>query len=668
MPGRLLVILGLLVLGGCVYPVRQQADHLVCDLAARPLDLQTSAAMGSSVPTTSAEEPAAPSGGGKGGAEAGTADAEVRPAGAQEPAAGENPLPQPRPLPRPRVSMTERMRIPAGLPGSGAPSIPVFPRFDPKDPGARERAINGFFTALPPLGPEPRPASGPDGRPLTLADLERLAMANSPVLRQVASDVEAAKGAAIQAGAYPNPNFGYQADTTGTGGTAGYQGIFIEQVIKTGGKLKLAQAAATMDLLNAQLALRRAQSDLMAQVRAGYFAVLVAQENIRVSRAFAELADSAYGIQLDLLKGGELAAYEPMQLRVLSMTARGALVQARNRYVAAWKQLAATLGLPGMPLTQLAGRVDRPIPMFGFDTLLAAVLNRHTDVLAAQNTVQRNRYNLRLAQMAPVPDVSLHWYMQKDYTVPPFTVVNGLQMGVPLPVWDQNKGNIIQAQANLLRAVEEAHRVRSDLSGRLADAFQRYEDNRRLVEYYRDWILPDQIRAYRAIYQRYQGAGDIVGFVEVITAQQTLAGAITTYVTTLGAQWTAVVDLAALLQSEDLFAGVGASDAECVTPVPDLRELAPLPCCHPCTPLHDPALKGADPVWHAAMPPSGPGPAPTGQDDRETTRTPTEPTADEARSVRPAVRFAEAEDDPEVRPAATVPDLPALPLPKPKAR
>jgi len=35
-------------------------------------------------------------------------------------------------------------------------------------------------------------APAPNGRPFTLDDLQRLAAANSPVLRQAASDVEAA--------------------------------------------------------------------------------------------------------------------------------------------------------------------------------------------------------------------------------------------------------------------------------------------------------------------------------------------------------------------------------------------------------------------------------------------------------------------------------------------
>ncbi len=76
---------------------------------------------------------------------------------------------------------------------------------------------------------------------------------------QAAAAVESAQGNAIQVGLPPNPSFGFEADTIGSGGTAGQQGAKYEQLIKTAGKLKLAQNAALMDVVNAQVALRRAQ-------------------------------------------------------------------------------------------------------------------------------------------------------------------------------------------------------------------------------------------------------------------------------------------------------------------------------------------------------------------------------------------------------------------------
>jgi cobalt-zinc-cadmium efflux system outer membrane protein len=598
-----------LLLGGCCYPVRDQADRTVCELAGHPLDLEPGfaadrppAAMPPAQETQAAPQsdplPADL-------AALGPIDAGVRPAAAQAPADRTE-------VSNPRLEFLKRLQLPAGLPGGSAAPLPDLPPSSRMNNKPREEAIARLFRPLPELGSEPRPVPGPNGRPLTLSDLQALALSKSPLIRQAAAQVQAAEGAAIQAGAYPNPNLGYQSDTVGTGATAGFQGFFLEQTIKTAGKLKLAQAAATMDLLNARLSLRRAQSDLATSVRGGYFAVLVAQENVKVSRALVTLADQVYGIQLDQLKVGLVATYEPMQLRVLAVQARAALVQARNRYVSAWKQLAAALGLPALPPTELAGRVDMDVPAYVYKDVLARVLAGHTDVLTTENGILRARYNLRLQQVTPIPDVMLHLAVEKDYSMPPFETTYSVQLGGPIPLWDQNKGNIIQAQGNLLNAIEEPHRVRDDLTTRLADAFERYSNNLILVQDYRDRILPDQVRVYRSVFERHQIEPDQVSFGDIVTAQQTLATAITTYVTTLGALWQAVADVAGLLQTNDLFqVGPVTVPHECVAPVPDLEQLTPLPCGHPCTPLPDPALKGADGNWPpAALTPATAEPSP----------------------------------------------------------
>jgi cobalt-zinc-cadmium efflux system outer membrane protein len=457
-----------------------------------------------------------------------------------------------------------------------------------------------------------------------LADLQRLAQTNSPLLRQPAADVQAAWGAVIEAGAYPNPNLGYQADNVNTADTPGFQGLYLEQTFKTAGKLEVAQASAIMAWWNSQLAFQRAQSDLATQVRQNYFAVLVAQENVKISKALARFTDEVFRLQVDQLEAGEPAGYEPMQLRVQAMLARAGLVQARNRYTAAWKQLTATLGLPAMNPTQLAGRVDMPMPVYNFEKALEYVLSKHTDVLTAQNTIQKARYDLRLAQIAPIPDFFLHLAVEKDFSTPPFGVTSSIQLGGPLPIFNRNRGNIIQAQGALLRANEEPHRVRDALTSNLAGAFEAYDNARVLLGYYRNRIIPDQVQAYRGVYERHLNEPDKVSFGDVVTAQQTLATTITTYVSTLGQAWTAVVNFADLLQTNDLFqVGLEPLETHPVEPVPDLEDLAPVPCSHPCTPLPDPRLKGGRGEWPPAAPelkqPSQPG---TEQSRESSTPTP----------------------------------------------
>src|SRR5262249_32649339 len=94
-----------------------------------------------------------------------------------------------------------RLRIPSDLPGADAPPI--------TNP-ANEEERRKLYPAMEELGDEPRPVPGPGGRPLTLADLQQLALTRNPLIGQARAAVQSARGAAIQAGLCPNPNFGYQ--------------------------------------------------------------------------------------------------------------------------------------------------------------------------------------------------------------------------------------------------------------------------------------------------------------------------------------------------------------------------------------------------------------------------------------------------------------------------
>src|SRR5262249_39571365 len=224
-------------------------------------------------------------------------------------------------------------------------------------------------------------------------------------LRQAAADVLAARGAASQAGMYPNPIFGLQNASPSNSGGPTY-GVIFGQTITTMGKKKLAEAAAIMDLENAQVAFRRAEADLMSSVRSGYFAVLVALEGIKASRALVNLTDEVYKVNVEQALFGEAAPYEPMQMAVFAAQARQGLIQARNSYMLAWKQLAARMGIRGLPPTALEGRIDI-LPQYEYSKVLAHVLTQHTEVATAATTQQKARYNLRLAEVTAIPDVTV---------------------------------------------------------------------------------------------------------------------------------------------------------------------------------------------------------------------------------------------------------------------
>jgi cobalt-zinc-cadmium efflux system outer membrane protein len=455
----------------------------------------------------------------------------------------------------------ERLKVPEELPGASEPPLRL-----PDDSAERKAYIERLFPPLEQPPPLPPLAPGPEGRPMTLADLQRLAATYSPAIKSAQAAVEAAKGAVIQAGAYPNPTMFFEQDTVGTG-PGGYEGFGIHQTIKTGNKLKLQQASAMMDLANAELALRRAYTDLAYQVRGYYFAVLVAMEAVKRDRALHGFIAEIYQIQLELLMtGGFAAPYEPIQMRTLVDQTLINLITSQNQYLSSWRQLTAALGLRDMPPADLAGRVDMPVPRYDYQKVLEAAFRNHTDVRTAFNNIAQARFNLQLAKITPLPDVDLNVLPQKDYTAPPNLTVYSVQASIPVPIWNRNRGGIKQAEGLLAQTLAGPEQARNTLSITLAEAFNRYLTARQVVRI-ASRQAHDQITAFRGLYARRQQLPGDVAFGDVINAEQTLGNYLQQYVTALGQQWQAVVDVANVLQTDDLFQ---TGPLEEMQPIPDL--------------------------------------------------------------------------------------------------
>lgn len=576
---RWLVVISalLLSLSGCFYNVRERADEAVCTLAIKPYDQQPTSTSESKpkTPVTSSstekksEAPSLP-----------PVDVQTTALTASGVDAPSVTSPDDQPPEKKKKSLVPP--VPPEIPGSEVPRLPG---------KATSEELQKIYSKLPPLPEAPVPKPGPDGKPYTLTVLQQIAATKSPTLHAAAFAVETARGNLIQARAYPNPTVGWNVQPSNDGSTAGVQGPFIDQKIMTSGKLKKAAAAAEMDLANAELALRRARSDLATQVRNAYFAVLVAKETVRVNKALAQFTDQIYILQATgLLPGAVSAPYEPAALQAQAYTVRVAYMQSIQAYIFAWEQLVAAIGLRHLPLSEVAGRVDAFIPYFDYDAVRAYVLRNHTDVLTARNGIEKARYNLQLARVTPVPDFDFNVSVLKEYSLPPKQFVHTATIGFPFPIWDRNRGGIIAAEGALGSALEEPHRVEEALTTTLATAFMGYKQNLDALENYRKYILPNQVRFYRGVLDRRQIDLAGVAFADLVTAQQTLATDVSNYLGILGSLWTSVVAVADLLQTDDLFQ-LGQP-----RPLPallDLESLPQWPCCHECPPDGTGDFKGS---------------------------------------------------------------------------
>lgn len=447
-------------------------------------------------------------------------------------------------------------KLPADLPGSETPPFNL-QRKDgdgkPLDAAKQKENVLKLYSGFNSLTIEPNALPDSTNGVTRLEDLQQLARENHPGLRAAAASVESARGLMIQAGLPPNPNVGYEADTVRTLNTPGYHGAYIQQTFIAAQKLGLAAQAAAVDYANAEVNQRKTWVTVQSNVRRSYFQVLGARKRLVLSRALSELSENAYQAQIKLVVAGDAAPYEPLQLRVLTTQARASLIRAQQDSIAAWRTLAAAVGLPNLEPTALDGRIDCAVPEVIYENALARMTAVHTDLQIAENLIGKNRTLVTLADRVPIPDLNVGFVLQRDYTFTPGTNTYNLTVGGAVPVWNRNQGNRISARAELVRSVQVVADTENQLTAKLAPMFGTYEANRQIAKSFRTEALSDQVRAYRGIYQRYLTEPSGISFNDVIVGQQTVAGVLNQYIDVLQSQWQSTVDMGEMLQVDDLF-------------------------------------------------------------------------------------------------------------------
>jgi cobalt-zinc-cadmium efflux system outer membrane protein len=457
---------------------------------------------------------------------------------------------------QPKKQIEEPFRLPADLPGAETPPFSLQRKdADGKqlDAAKQRESVLKLYSDFSAQSIEPNALPDCSNGVTRLDDLQQLARENHPGLRAAAASVESARGLMIQAGLPPNPNLGYEADTVRTLNTPGYHGAYLQQTFVLARKLGLAAQAAAVDYANAEVNQRKTWVTVQSNVRRSYFQVLGARKRVVLARALSELSENAYQAQIKLVVAGDAAPYEPLQLRVLTTQARASLIRAQQDSIAAWRTLAAAVGIPNLAPTALDGRIDCPVPEIIYENALARMTAVHTDLQIAENLIGKNRTLVTLADRVPIPDLNVGLVLQRDYTFTPGTNTYNFTVGGAVPVWNRNQGNRISARAELVRSVQVVADTENQLTGKLAPMFGTYEANRQIAKSFRTEALSDQVRAYRGIYQRYLTEPSGISFNDVIVGQQTVAGVLNQYIDVLQSQWQSTVDLGEMLQVDDLF-------------------------------------------------------------------------------------------------------------------
>lgn len=349
-------------------------------------------------------------------------------------------------------------------------------RAAPSRPATSERSARGNG-GITPVGTAP----------ISLAELEALALRNNPTIKAAEALVLQQQGLLRQLTRYPNPTAGWVQSTPSRRSEGATQGAFISQDVVTAGKLRVVNQAERVEIEWRCLQLKAQIGRVLNDVRVRYYEVLGAQQALAVATELERLAADDLRIIDRLLKAKQASRPDVLQAEIHLSAVRASLENVRLRHQAAWRQLANLVGVPQLPPARLPDEVETEAPPFEWDETLRRLLSESPVLRAQAAQVRQAELEVQLQKRLVVPNINVQTVIQRDY-VKNFNEVSTL-VSAPIPLFNRNRGAIINAEGTLRQQQQEYKRLQLALADQLATSFQQYQSARNQAEHLRE-ILP----------------------------------------------------------------------------------------------------------------------------------------------------------------------------------
>jgi len=300
-------------------------------------------------------------------------------------------------------------------------------------------------------------------------------------------------------------------------------------------------------------------------VKLAFYRMLAAQEMLDLERDLLSIAEDKLQTERELENLGQADDAELLQVEV-ERQHREMRVRIRETGLRqSWRSLAAIVGVPDLPARTVRGDLEAIPAELEEAQVLERLTRESPAVRIAHEVVARTRAELTRAQREPIPNLELRGGLQDNRQILESTgarvgLQGFLEVGVPLPLFNRNQGNVSAAEAQLERSEREVERVALVLRERASSHFEVYETSRIMVERYRNELLP---RAQRAYELRLQSHGLMLGaYPQVLEAQARLFEMQAEYVSALEIQWMNAIALSGLLLTDGLEAPARPGDVD----------------------------------------------------------------------------------------------------------
>lgn len=174
---------------------------------------------------------------------------------------------------------------------------------------------------------------------------------------------------------------------------------------------------------------------------------------------------------------------------------------------------------------------------------LEELLKNYPDLKAQKSIVNLSLLKIKEAKRKNIPDIDVSIGYKRLSAIDDDTIQAGISL--PLPFFNRNHGNIIEAEKLSHKAKDDEAAARNELLLQLDNAYSMYASTRELVRSFIDTVVPQAEESLKMSKQGYEhGEFD---FLEMLDAQRTLVTANVSYLKALNDLFTSMTEIERLV-------------------------------------------------------------------------------------------------------------------------
>lgn len=352
---------------------------------------------------------------------------------------------------------------------------------------------------------------------LTLGQALQRVLQSNPELAAFSKEMVAYEGTKLQAGLLRNPEFSIGAESFDSSdpGIERFTTFRISQLIELGGKRSARVNVATLGQEIAGQAYAAKRLEVLARTANAFVDVLENQEQVKVMDDTLRLMQRAMNTVVKRVEAGKAPPIEATRSKVALSAATIELEQARRNLSAVRAKLALLWGEAKPQFSQALGELEAFVEIPGFDQLVGR-LEENPAILQSIKNVAQHEAIVELQKANKIPDVTLGAGVQRYLGIDKTTAV--LDMSIPIPIFNRNQGNELEARQRLNKAMDEQMSVELQLRTEFVRNYESLLAAQNEIKVLHDEILPGAQNAFEITNRGYQ-LGKF-SFLEMLDAQR----------------------------------------------------------------------------------------------------------------------------------------------------